>query len=101
VGNATQVSETLPPPPNPIPHYDIWLLLADCESGSDWDISTGNGYYGGLQFAKTSWDGADGQQFTEWPHEATPVQQMMTAEVLLDMQGWGAWPACSKRLGLR
>lgn len=94
-----QVTDTIPPP---LPeHYDIWLLMVVCEAGGNWQINTGNGYYGGLQFTLTSWRGADGLQYASRPDLATPLEQMFTAEELLDMQGWRAWPACSRKLGLR
>ncbi len=77
-----------------------WDRLAECESGQTWDIDTGNGYYGGLQFAKSSWDAAGGQQYADYPHEASRSEQIAVAENLLDMQGAGAWPACTASLGL-
>jgi len=102
-GEAIQVTPTEAPPPEPrtyIPHYDIWHALAECESGGDWSINTGNGFYGGLQFTLQSWKGAGGLQYATRPDLATAEQQMITAEELLDMQGWGAWPTCSRKLGL-
>ncbi|MBY5164040.1 transglycosylase family protein [Salsipaludibacter albus] len=77
-----------------------WDRLAECESGQTWDIDTGNGYYGGLQFAKSSWDAAGGEQYAEYPHQASRSEQIAAAETLLDMQGAGAWPACTAKLGL-
>jgi len=76
----------------------VWDRLAECESGGDWQINTGNGYYGGLQFAKESWDGVGGEGY---PHEHSREEQIHRAELLLDMQGWGAWPTCSRKIGLR
>jgi LysM repeat protein len=76
----------------------VWAALAECESGGDWSINTGNGYYGGLQFLPSSWEAAGGSGM---PHEASPDEQIRVAENLLEMQGWGAWPACSSQLGLR
>jgi hypothetical protein len=93
-----QVAPTLPPPPLPIPHYDEWIALARCESGGNWSINTGNGYYGGLQFALTSWRAVGGSGY---PHQHSPAEQMLRAERLLDLQGWGAWPTCSRKVGLR
>jgi hypothetical protein len=101
-GVAIQVTPTEPPPVTyTIPHYDAWVALARCESGGDWSINTGNGYYGGLQFSLTSWKGAGGLQYAPYPHMAGTAQQMLTAERLLDMQGWAAWPSCSRQVGLR
>lgn len=81
-----------------IPHYDQWVALAQCESGGNWSINTGNGYYGGLQFALSSWKAVGGSNY---PHQASATEQMLRAEALLDIQGWKAWPACSRKLGLR
>lgn len=79
-----------------------WDRLAQCESGQNWSINTGNSFYGGLQFNKMSWDWAGGQQYAEYPHQATREQQIATAEVLLSIhpKGIGAWPACARKLGL-
>jgi hypothetical protein len=76
----------------------IWDALAMCESSGDWRINTGNGYYGGLQFLPESWWLVGG---TGMPHEASREEQIYRAERLLEIQGWGAWPACSSKLGLR
>lgn len=84
-----------------------WDELARCESGygdgPTWDIDTGNGFYGGLQFEKESWDWAGGQQYAEYPHHATREQQIAVAEQLLEIHpaGIGAWPSCADQLGLR
>ena len=101
-GPAEQAATTLPPPPAPvIEHYDIWIRMAQCESGGNWQINTGNGYYGGIQFALTSWRAVDGDEFAAYPHQATMEEQMIAGERLLDIQGWGAWPTCARKLGLR
>ena len=76
----------------------VWDRLAECESGGDWQINTGNGYYGGVQFAKESWEAVGG---TGYPHEHSREEQIHRAELLLDIQGWNAWPTCSRKLGLR
>jgi uncharacterized protein YabE (DUF348 family) len=78
-----------------------WAALAKCESGGNWSINTGNGYYGGLQFSASSWRGAGGGKYAALPHQATPAEQVATAEVLRRSGGWGHWPACSSKLGLR
>jgi LysM repeat protein len=75
-----------------------WDRLAQCESNGNWSINTGNGYYGGLQFALSSWEWVGG---TGYPHEASKSEQIARAELLLERQGWNAWPACSRQLGLR
>ena len=76
----------------------VWDSLAACESGGNWAINTGNGYYGGLQFSLSSWRGVGG---TGYPHEASRETQIAMAERLRSSGGWGHWPACSRKLGLR
>jgi LysM repeat protein len=76
----------------------VWDRLAQCESSGNWSINTGNGYYGGLQFALSSWEWVGG---TGYPHEASKAEQIARAEILLERQGWNAWPSCSRQLGLR
>lgn len=84
-----------------IPHYDIWLRLAHCESTDDWQINTHNGFYGGLQYLQETWIEFGGQYYADRADHATPEQQMLIAEKVLSKQGWKAWPACSAILGLR
>lgn len=74
-----------------------WDRLAECESGGDWSINTGNGYYGGLQFSQQSWEAVGGSGL---PSDASKEEQIQRAEQLRQMQGWGAWPSCSAQLGL-
>lgn len=74
-----------------------WDALAQCESGGNWSINTGNGFYGGLQFTQQSWNGVG---MSGSPANATRAQQIEAGERLLAIQGWGAWPACSAKLGL-
>ena len=76
----------------------VWDRIAQCESNGRWDIDTGNGFYGGVQFTLTSWRAAGGNGY---PHHASRAEQIRVAENLLTMQGWGAWPTCSRILGLR
>ncbi len=76
----------------------VWDKIAKCESGGNWAINTGNGYYGGLQFSLSSWQGVGGSGY---PHQASKAEQISRAEALLARQGWGAWPACTAKLGLR
>jgi LysM repeat protein len=77
-----------------------WDKLASCESGGNWHINTGNGYYGGLQFADGTWDGYGGERFASRADLASRGEQILVAAKLLDNSGWGPWPACSSRLGL-
>lgn len=77
-----------------------WNRLAECESGGNWHINTGNGYYGGLQFSYSTWQGFGGGKFASRADLATREEQIIIAERVLKTQGWGAWPACSSKLGL-
>ena len=74
-----------------------WDRLAECESNGNWSINTGNGYYGGLQFSQQSWQAVGGSGL---PSNASKSEQIQRAEQLRQIQGWGAWPACSAQLGL-
>ncbi len=76
----------------------VWDRLAACESGGRWNVSTGNGYYGGLQFSLSSWQAVGGSGY---PHHASKSEQIARAELLQARQGWGAWPACTAKLGIR
>jgi resuscitation-promoting factor RpfA len=75
-----------------------WDRLARCESNGNWSINTGNGYSGGLQFSPRTWKAFGGIGLA---HHASREQQIAVAERVLAKQGWGAWPACSRKLGLR
>jgi hypothetical protein len=75
-----------------------WDKLAKCESGGNWKTNTGNGFYGGLQFSHRTWRAHGG---TGMAHQASRAQQIAVAERVLANQGWKAWPACSRKLGLR
>jgi LysM repeat protein len=75
-----------------------WTGVAQCESGGDWDINTGNGYYGGLQFSQSTWAGYGGTGLAARADLATPAEQVQIAEKVLAGQGIGAWPTCGKRL---
>ncbi|MCQ9333135.1 DUF3235 domain-containing protein [Corynebacterium phoceense] len=77
-----------------------WDRLAQCESGGNWAINTGNGYHGGLQFSASTWQAYGGGEFAPTANQATREQQIAVAERTLAAQGWGAWPACSASLGL-
>jgi nucleoid-associated protein YgaU len=77
-----------------------WDRLAACESGGNWSINTGNGFYGGLQFTRSTWTGFGGGRYASRADHASRSAQIRIAEKVLDAQGWGAWPACSRKLGL-
>ena len=92
---------TVAPTPAPAPavsNGSTWDRLAQCEAGGNWAINTGNGYYGGLQFSASSWRGVGGSGL---PHQASRATQIAMGERLRAAQGWGAWPSCSSKLGLR
>ncbi|GAA0907803.1 transglycosylase family protein [Streptomyces thermoalcalitolerans] len=75
-----------------------WEAVARCESGGNWSINTGNGYYGGLQFAASTWAAFGGTAYAPRADLATKEQQMAVAEKVLAVQGKGAWPVCGKVL---
>jgi hypothetical protein len=79
----------------------IWDSIAQCESGGNWSINTGNGYYGGVQFAPGTWLNMGGGDYAPYAHLASREQQIEIAEKVLAVSGWGAWPGCSAKLGLR
>ena len=79
----------------------VWDKVAQCESGGNWSINTGNGYYGGLQFSKSTWLAFGGGQYASTANLATRDQQISIAKKVQASQGWGAWPACTKKLGIR
>lgn len=78
------------------PNYAFWQKVARCESGGNWAINTGNGFYGGLQFTQQSWAGVGGLKYAPRADLATPAQQMAMADKLLAIQGPGAWPVCHR-----
>jgi|SRR5688572_5525143 len=78
----------------------VWDDLAQCESGGNWAINSGNGYYGGLQFNHGTWHGYGGGEFADYPHEATREEQIIVAERLRAARGYAPWPACRAELGL-
>ena len=77
---------------------DVWARLRQCEAGGNYAANTGNGYYGAYQFKLSTWRGLG---YGGYPHEAAPAVQDEAAHRLQARSGWGQWPACSRRLGLR
>ncbi|MFF0445562.1 transglycosylase family protein [Streptomyces sp. NPDC004609] len=71
-----------------------WDKVAQCESGGNWSINTGNGYYGGLQFSSSTWAAFGGTAYAPNAHQASKSQQIEIAEKVLAGQGKGAWPSC-------
>ena len=90
----------LPRAPAGAPSADdpVWTRLAQCESGNNWQANTGNGYYGGLQFHPQTWRSVGGSGL---PHQASRAEQIRRAQILQQRSGWGQWPACSRRIGVR
>ena len=89
------------PPAGATPGGDsVWDALAECESGGNWAINSGNGYYGGLQFSHGTWHNYGGGEFADDPHEATREEQIIVAERLRAARGYAPWPACRAKLGL-
>ena len=74
-----------------------WTAVAQCESGGNWHISTGNGFYGGLQFTEATWFGYGGGQYATSANLASPAEQIAVAQRVLAGQGIGAWPVCGRR----
>ncbi|MFH9353387.1 transglycosylase family protein [Kitasatospora sp. NPDC017646] len=77
-----------------------WDSVAQCESGGNWSISTGNGFHGGLQFTPSTWAAYGGTAYAPQANQATRAQQIAVAEKVLASQGPGAWPVCSQKAGL-
>ncbi|WSG63327.1 transglycosylase family protein [Nocardia sp. NBC_01730] len=84
----------------PVRDGTIWDALARCESTGNWGINTGNGYYGGVQFDQGTWERQGGLKYAPRADLATREEQIAIAEVTRARQGWGAWPACTSRLGI-
>lgn len=101
VATTEEPAEEIAVPTPSEPAYGVWDRLAMCESTQRWSANTGNGYYGGLQFDYGTWLRHGGAQFAPRADLASRAQQISVAERTLAAQGWGAWPACSRRLGLR
>ncbi|MGW3359860.1 transglycosylase family protein [Streptomyces bungoensis] len=75
-----------------------WDAVAQCESGGNWSINTGNGYYGGLQFSASTWAAYGGTAYAAQANQASKAQQIAVAEKVLAAQGKGAWPVCGTGL---
>lgn len=76
-----------------------WDAIAQCESGNNWSINTGNGFSGGLQFTQGTWNAYGGGKYASTANRASRSQQIAVAEKVLAGQGIGAWPVCGKRAG--
>ncbi len=84
--------------PQAVPTGDVWARLRRCESGGNYNINTGNGFYGAYQFHPRTWRGLG---YPGLPHQAPPEMQDEAARKLQARSGWGQWPACSRKLSLR
>lgn len=82
-------------------HGRVWDRIAHCESGGRWHINTGNGYYGGLQISGGTWRAFGGKRLAEVPSRASKGEQIRIGKRIQRHQGWGAWPTCSRRAGVR
>lgn len=80
----------------PVTNGDRWDAIAACESGNNWAINTGNGYYGGVQFDQNTWERNGGLRYADRADLATREEQIAIAEVTRARQGWGAWPVCGR-----
>jgi nucleoid-associated protein YgaU len=98
LGGAAAVSVGVLAGPASAAGSNNWDVVAQCESGGNWAINTGNGYYGGLQFSQGTWAAHGGTTYAPRADLATKAQQIAVAERALDAQGPGAWPACGKGL---
>jgi LysM repeat protein len=76
-----------------------WDAVAQCESGGNWSISTGNGFYGGLQFTRGTWKAYGGAKYASTANKASRSEQIAIAEKVLRGQGIGAWPVCGRKGG--
>ena len=96
-----------PPPPPPAPAVTVWDRLAECESHGEWDYDPATAtwgtriYEGGVQFLPKTWDDYRPDGYPDAAYDATREEQIVVAERVLAEQGWRAWPACSRELGLR
>jgi hypothetical protein len=81
--------------------WGVWDRLAGCEATGNWRANTGNGYFGGVQMDMTFWRRHGGLTYAARPDLASREAQIAIAIRGQAVQGWGAWPVCSRRLGLR
>jgi uncharacterized protein YabE (DUF348 family) len=85
----------------PVAGPGVWDSLAKCEAGGNWATNSGNGYYGGLQFDRATWVSYGGDQYAPLPHQAGRDAQIAVGTKMRDDRGgYGAWPACARKLGL-
>lgn len=97
--DSDKASKTEKESPEGTVNKDDWEKLAECESGGDWSINTGNSFSGGVQFTDQSWESFGGTKYADHAYEASKEEQMEIANKVLEGQGWGAWPGCTSKLG--
>ncbi|WP_282615143.1 transglycosylase family protein [Streptomyces sp. GESEQ-4] len=110
----SSAAHEMPPRPAPVPLLDTllgprdcgkgkwpWGCLAHCESSGRWNVNSGNGFYGGLQFGQPTWEEFGGLKYAPRADLASREEQIAVARKVVAVQGWGAWPVCSKRYGLK
>ncbi|QHE71319.1 resuscitation-promoting factor [Rhodococcus sp. WAY2] len=85
----------------PVENGAVWDALAQCEATGNWAINTGNGFFGGVQFDQNTWERQGGLRYAPRADLATREEQIAIASRTQQTQGWGAWPTCSGRLGVR
>jgi resuscitation-promoting factor RpfB len=92
----TKPPETVPA----VPNGSVWDSLAGCESGGNWAINSGNGFYGGIQFDQSTWLSNGGGAYAPLPSSATREQQITVASKVQAARGFSPWPTCAGKLGL-
>ncbi|GAC68628.1 resuscitation-promoting factor [Gordonia soli] len=88
-------------PGAPFVPVGVWDALAHCEATGNWAINSGNGFFGGVQFDQNTWERWGGLEYADRADLATREEQIAVAKKTQAAQGWGAWPSCSSKLGLR
>jgi LysM repeat protein len=78
-----------------------WDRLAQCESGGRWHINTGNGYYGGLQFSRSTWKSNGGAKYASTADRASKAEQIAIAKKLYAKRGLSPWPVCGRKAGVK
>ena len=99
--NQPEIQDSLQGSDESIPYNSVWDDVAWCESGQTWDYNGSSGFDGGLQMLPSVWRAYGGGEFADYAWQASRTDQIVVAERILADVGWRAWPACSRRLGLR
>jgi resuscitation-promoting factor RpfA len=100
LGAAAVATAATATPADAAGQFAVWDRVAHCESSGNWHISTGNGFYGGLQFTASTWGAYGGHRYAWEANGATRLEQIAVARRVLASQGPGAWPVCGPRAGL-